>query len=147
MGWTTKRPISELPDKIAKEFRSEAKGLLKDLEENQLLIGLVPAPEQKHSSHMIRVVMQSNPSWYSALYWDYKNFRRDRSMQALKRISECRDGAFSSKKGAVKNYYRYDTIYREFILERLANGYVDLDGLEVPPSKKVKKLLEDILNT
>ena len=146
MGWTTKRTVSELPDKIAKEFRAEASGLLRELEENKLCIGLIPAPEQKHSSHMIRVVMRSNPSWYSELYWDYNNFRRDRSINALKRIREGRDGDFFGKKGAVSSYFKYDSIYREFILQRLANGYVAEDWLEIPPSRKVKKLLEEIVN-
>ncbi len=146
MGWSTKRAVSELSDKIAKEFRGEAIGLLRELEENQLQIGLIPAPEPKHYTHMIRVVLQRNPSWYSELYWDYSNFRRDRSLSALKRLSEGNDKPFSGEKGAVESYFRYDTIYREFILERLAKGYVDIDGLEVPPSRKVKKLLENIVD-
>jgi hypothetical protein len=145
MSWSIDKSVSELPDKIAKEFRSEAKGLLKELEDNKLQIGLVPAPEPKHSSHMIRVVLQSNPFWYSNLYQDYWNFRRDRSLKALKRLAEGKDMPYSGEKGAVQCYFRYDKIYREFILDRLVNGYFEEDGMEIPPSKKIRKALENIL--
>ena len=147
MVWSVEKSVGELPEIIAKEFRSEAKGLLRELEENKLSIGLIPAPEPKHSSHMIRVVLQNNPYWYRNLYDDYWHFRRDRSIKALKRLAEGNDKEYSGRKGAVKSYFKYDKIYREFILDRLVNGYFEEDGMEIPPSKKIIKALKNIIDS
>lgn len=144
MGWCIEKAVSELPDKLAEEFREEAKGLLKELEENRLTVVLIPAPEPKHISHMIRAVENNNPHWYRELYHSHWNFRRDRSIKALKRLAEGNDKEYSGRKGAVKSYFKYDKIYREFILDRLVNGYFEEDGMEIPPSKR-KRMLEHII--
>ena len=131
MCWSFKQSIKQLPDLLQDFFVEEAEILLIDLETNRLEISLAVAPEPKFEGHKIRVVDNKNPYWYSNLYWDYYHFRRDRSVKALNRIKNKKDGNHG------KTRYKYDCIYRELILERLINGYQE-ETYEVPPNNKVR---------
>jgi len=139
---------SYLPEDIHKYFRLEAIDLLFDLRRHNLNVILVPAPEQRHSGHMVRVADGQNPPWYQDLFEKYsvkKNrFRRDTSIRTLEKIADGRDIDYYEGEKTVSTYnvrmYKrkkglgiafrerknhrgfYDTIYRDLIFHRLING-------------------------
>jgi hypothetical protein len=62
---------------------------------------------------------------------------RVRSLAALKRIKDRKDKAFISG-----NYrFTYDTLFREYILQRLLQGY-EFAGCRVPADRKVKNFVK-----
>ena len=138
LKWNPKQPIIFLPEGIRGYYVQEANFLINDLQEHKLKIVLAEAPEPKFEGHKIRVVESRNPEWYSKLYHSYDYFRRDRSLRALERIASQQDGYY------MNGPYKYDFIYRTLITERLIEGY-SVEGCEVPPNEKVKRILEDIL--
>ena len=136
MVWGPEKPVKELPDYIREAFLDEAQALYHDLKHNRLTVILVPAPDPRHSGHMIRAVESENPSWYRDLYHAAAHFRRDRSMAALDRIRKGQDSAL----GSVKNFqdsFRYDFLYRDVIMQRLVIGY-DVEEHTVRPDPKIK---------
>lgn len=130
--WCTNQPINDLPKKLRYLFKNEAKHLIAELKLYNLEVILTPAPEQKHYNHQIRRVVNRNPIWYREFYSQYKNFRRDRSFNALKRILKSQDGIFQGLK------YKYDAVYRDLIYKRLIEGYIDDIGLQHPASNYVR---------
>jgi hypothetical protein len=132
MGWVPEQPIRLLPEIIREHFRDDALFLLGELESNRLEVILVPAPDPKHTGHMIRAVENRNPGWYSNLYWSYNHFRRDKSVRSLNRIIEERDGHH----GIVR--FKYDWIYRSIMQERLIDGFRAAMGYKVPPNNEVR---------
>ena len=64
-----------------------ARAMLDDLDKNFLKVGLVPAPDQHHSGHMVRAVENKNPEWYSKFFRDRREqVKRHRIIKALKRV-------------------------------------------------------------
>ena len=108
-------PINELSFKSRKMYTEEAKSLLDELENNRLTVILIPAPSPQHTSHMIRYIENQNPDWYKNLYHSHSGFRRDLSLRALDRIKREEDRHFRI------GPYKYDSIYRELIQNRLKN--------------------------
>lgn len=92
-------------------IKFEAERMIEDLNANQMSVVLVPAPEQRHSGHMVRVVESRPPEWYMDLYQikGRKTFKRHRFMDALGRI----------KKGIFKLAWPYDVIALEYIQDNL----------------------------
>ena len=124
VAWNEFQPIAILPKRIQGYFVKDACFLRDDLLENKLKVILVPAPEERHTNHMIRVAETANPSWYSKLYAQNFYFRRDRSLRALERIAAGKDEAFTNENcGAVDYRYNYDSIYRQLIFSRLTTGF------------------------
>lgn len=115
--------------------------LLGELKENKLQVVLTPAPEPKHENHMVRKVESSNPEWYSVLYEQEKYFRRERVVCALQRISQFKDRHYKKYGDSVpdrfKIKYKYDSILRDLVFERLTKGY-DCQGIEIPPNEEVR---------
>ncbi len=136
MSWNCRKPIAELPVRIAELFSFEAASLLDELQENRLTVILIDAPERKHTTHKIRAVESSNPDWYRELYHSHRHFRRNLSEDSLRRISNGRDGEFASRHRW--SPYKYDNLYRGLILERLTEGYVSDRWGRVPPVGKIK---------
>ena len=98
---------------------------------------LVPAPEPRHYDHRIRKVVSRNPKWYRELYGSNKNFRRDRSFNALIRIKKSNDAYCNKSK------YRYDAVYRELIFKRLMEGYSDERyDYEYPSNNNVRRFFK-----
>ncbi len=148
MVWDADKPIRYWPAPIRKYFKEEAKFLYHHLELNKLKIILIPAPEQKHCGHKIRVVDQSNPEWYSELYQSLAHFRRDRSLRSLQRISKAEDQLFVNYNcGALPYKNHYDRVYRETIFKRLVEGHTT-EGYEFKPKLKVCRFfgIEAFLN-
>lgn len=145
MKWGVNRPINYLPDSIREIFIRHAGCLLKELESRRLEVLLIPAPDPKFEGHKIRVAENSNPDWYQELYHSYRHFRRDRSKKALSRIKSLNDGKF------IKGRYKYDSIYRELIFNRLTKGYIQ-DNYDIEPDDECRNFfkkakLEDLLDT
>jgi len=137
MVWDADKPISYWPAAIRKYFRDEAKFLYHHLEQNKLKIILIPAPEQKHCGHKIRMVDQYNPQWYSELYHSLPHFRRDRSLRSLQRIDKGEDQPFIDQRcGALPYRNHYDCVYRETIFKRLIEGHIT-EGYQFKPKPKV----------
>lgn len=116
--WNPSEPIGKLPEKVRGVFRNVANNLILGLERNKLVIGLAPGSDSRHPYRKRRVVVHSNPSWYSELYHSYPHFRRDRSVNALSRIRDLEDKTYLS------GTYKYDFIYRRLILENLIINWV-----------------------
>jgi hypothetical protein len=55
------------PVVLTAEERETAARLLDELQEHRLDVCLVPAPREAFQGHMIRMVFDANPSWYSRL--------------------------------------------------------------------------------
>lgn len=74
------------------EEKALARWALETLETQHNRIGLVPAPDPHHTSHMIRVQAESNPEWYreyASSYWRGNrqlNLKRSRVEKALQRV-------------------------------------------------------------
>lgn len=49
---------------IKSELRETAAYMARELEENRLVVVLIPAPIKKHPGHKIRAVESRNPAWY-----------------------------------------------------------------------------------
>ena len=137
--WNPDLPINYLPDKIKETFITEADFLLHDLLNNKINISCESAPELRHSDHKVRVITHQNPEWYSQLYHSHNHFRRDRTLKALTRICNEKDGQFKISP------YKYDATMRELILERMTMGYTYL-GDRVPPEDEIKESLTDIIS-
>ena len=60
--------------------------LLAELESTRLDVVLVPAPDQRHSGHMIRVAQEGNCEWYRSLCDEYQSSRRRRSFKSDTKI-------------------------------------------------------------
>ena len=132
MVWDCDRPIKELPENLRHYYVEEANFLFNDLTDNPLTILLVPAPDPAHSGHMIRYVENENPSWYRGLYHSHNSFRRDLSLRALNRIKKEEDRPFKISP------FKYDSIYRELIHERLTEPYL-IEGHYSIPEKEILK--------
>ena len=135
--WDEYQPTSLLPTLVSSVFSKQARFLYDDLAANKLHVVLVPAPDPRHYSHMIRRVETLNPEWYSDLYSENPHFRRDRSFSALERIMGKEDQAFMyTDPGAVKYKFHYDSVYRKLIFDRLTEGY-SYEGHEFAPNRGV----------
>ncbi|MFA6287758.1 MAG: hypothetical protein WC661_10285 [Opitutaceae bacterium] len=63
------------------EIENELNEMLAELESNQLLIVLTPAPRPMHHGHMIRARAGQNPRWYRELCARFPSSRlRNRSL-------------------------------------------------------------------
>lgn len=60
--------------------------MLEELKTNSLQVGLIPAPEQKHHTHMIRCAYSHNPEWYGELYHICGRASRKRIVAAMNGI-------------------------------------------------------------
>ncbi|MBD3318978.1 hypothetical protein GF342_03645 [Candidatus Woesearchaeota archaeon] len=134
--WDHTRPLRELPVEVHQFFIEEARELKREFLENRLQVVLIPAPEPMYAGHMVRAVENKNPDWYRAAYNDWSkcqgksNCKRTRMHRALDRVCTGRDGVFGSYR------FRYDSILREIMQDRLMEGYQSLE-LWVPPSNTV----------
>lgn len=132
--WTTKDSTKDLPKRIREYFTRHAYFLYNELLSNRHEVELQEAPQKNFPSHKIRVLVSSNPSWYSALYetWSVSktrakvnsrrlkfyetDFSRKRALKALKRISEGMDGRNGT------HHFSYDKALRDVIYEELTEG-------------------------
>jgi len=113
-------------------FIDRAKDFKEDLLLNEPRTILIPAPQQKHSGHKIRVVDSYAPKWYIELNNTYgcefnsrsrttnrvktyrsSNYQRCRALDSFERIILGKD--LNEKKSS------YDKINRELIFEDLTN--------------------------
>lgn len=136
--WSPSKPVSLLPAHIRDYFVDRAELLYDELYSRKLTVVLAPAPEPRHAGHMVRVVEETNPNWYSDLYCENVGFRRDLSLRSLDRIRFGVDMASGSSRGCVGNMYRYDEIYRTLILDQLINGFV-FDWYRLVPENEVRE--------
>ncbi|MGE4193054.1 MAG: hypothetical protein AB7E51_06675 [Pseudodesulfovibrio sp.] len=67
------RPVS-----CPEHLRPAVEWMLLELDRTGLVVDLVPAPDQRHHSHMIRVAAESNPEWYRDVLALYPRGRRNR---------------------------------------------------------------------
>lgn len=51
------------------------KDMLNELVNNALVVVLLPAPEQRHTGHMVRAVEQQNANWYREFCADHEEYR------------------------------------------------------------------------
>ncbi|GEM_PF-2427731 len=164
MTWDAYKSLEYLPWQIHQFFIAEAKYLLNDLKTNVHKVTLLPAQNPKFSNHKIHALEKENPKWYSQLYQSNKHFRRNRSLCALERIAIQEDKNYVhlinkknapylfeqpaitkgknkklkiKKKPLVHCKYGYDTLYRDFIFERLTQGYIQ-DGIRIPENDIVR---------
>ena len=80
---------------LFREATGEEVGLcryaLRQLENERLVVTLVPAPHPRFDGHMIRAVECRNPEWYRAFHWSFRwRVKRDRVIRALQRVVEFR---------------------------------------------------------
>jgi len=142
MRWDVNQPIKMLPKRVRRYYVEDADYLYNYLKSNYLEVILIPAPRPNHSTHKIRAIQNQNPNWYRELYWSSKHFRRDLSLRALDRILKQEDGTYRV------SLFKYDSIYRELIHDRLIKGYIG-EGYEIQANCKVREFfgIEDIAST
>mgnify|MGYP006879678280 CR=1 FL=1 len=63
-----------------------AEMMLQDLESHSLEVILVPAPEQRHHNHCIRVSVAHNVPWYQDLWNEFGHVNRARLIVGLQKI-------------------------------------------------------------
>lgn len=121
--WNPDLPIIKLPENIKDIFSEEAGYLHTELKNS-------PIKKRKGK------YFTENPKWYSELYKIHKNFRKDRSLKAIKRITKLQDRQYRNGKfGFLKSIYKYDKIYREFLFKILTQGYIH-DGYRQEPNQE-----------
>ena len=153
-----------MPKDVRKYYRNEARRLYDDLIRRKLTIGTVPSNENGYGrGQKIRVVEQTNPSWYSEFYKSFKkrskkkgytkgNPRRKRGNgvhtfcerkrveNALFRIISGEDSRLSAPRNKSGPSNLYQTLIRELIYYNLVNGCYDSEddeGLE--PDNRVRE--------
>ena len=135
--------MNKLPDNISSKFKSTALFLLDDMEENKLKIIWIPAPEQRHVNHKIRVIESRNPEWYSRIYkgivdaYPNKKYRRGCGrirklvVRALIHVSNGRFAPLNHSHGI-----NYIMMMLNIIKDKLVNGY-EYMGQDIPPDIEV----------
>lgn len=112
MDFNPKKPIKDIVyNPLIKLFALEAHILFLELHESEG-VKLIPAPYKKFRNHKIRA--STNPGWYRKLYHSISHFRRDRSLDSLKRIANKEDYPFG-----FFPFCTYDELYRSFIYDKL----------------------------
>lgn len=116
--------IIELPDYIQNSFQYMAHYLIGEMKQSKLEVILVPAPDQRHYGHKVRLAVNHNPRWWSEMYANHPTkLDRQRFMNALHRIFEACD-----------NDTKYDCLAREkikdFLTEGLYGELIDFHVLE-----------------
>ena len=138
MLWDPEKRLTYLPEEIRAVLREEAGYLHHELEMKRLRVILIPAPDPRHYNHRIRAVETKNPPWYSRMYCERAPVRRDLSLPALERIAYGEDKDFIPG----NHKYRYDTLYRHLIFERLTEGYIIEEAGPVPPNTRICTFFE-----
>ncbi len=131
--WDSGKPICLLPDSIAARFQEEAQFLQSELETHVCESMLILQEENHQGYNRRRVMLSINTSWYSELYRSHSHFRRDRSLKALHQIGEKTDNEyFEVDNNPVRFRYSYQTVYRQFIYDRLIYGFITEEGFVAP---------------
>ena len=140
--WNSNLPLSRLPGEISELFRKEAEVLYSELKENKLEVTLAAAPELWKDRNKIRVVVNHPPQWFSELYLTLNRSRED-TLRALGNIKTLKDKEFKEKKSKKHQYYRLHFVLRDFIFERLTEGYEIKDEVYgkffISPDNRVRK--------
>ncbi len=143
--WTSERPIKELDFYISRQFASMANIFYKELASQSLQVELVEAPFKKHPNHKIRVVNEFNPGWYKEIY-ERHSYNRTYKSRKTNRKRQCLESRVKRKTslnslGRISSFsdkeYRIDWIYRDFIYERLTEGYEE-EGFFILPKNEVR---------
>lgn len=118
-----------LPNELQEEYKNWASFLLYELKNKHLQVGLKDAPEPMHYDHKIRIVLNSNPEWYSNLYHNHPcKFARRLLLESLERFREL----------GVTNQCKYDIIVYNLIKTFLLEGYE-----EIPPNIHAENYYND----
>jgi len=133
--WNPKYKLSYLPLSLRNIFLKEAETLYQELTNNRLKVVLVPAPNPTHYNHKIRVVENSNPEWYSSLYFETNRGKRRLFEKSISRLVKGEDQDFNEK----NEKYSYDQLFRELIYSRLLVGYIERGEYFTEPNNKIRK--------
>jgi len=144
--WNPRFSLRYLPDNIRKKFILHAELLLENLatmQQEKILVE--PLPENKRfEGHKVLRTCNKPPGWYMQMYRSRcPNHRRYRTIKALQRIIDYRDGSHGIRR------FVYDYVIREVIFERLKNGFVDpltkidsdsevLEYFDIEPDEKLE---------
>ncbi|MGV8142312.1 MAG: hypothetical protein ACP5NS_01605 [Candidatus Pacearchaeota archaeon] len=171
--WSPAEPVRNLPKEIRKSYKSEARRLYDDLVRRKLTIGTVVCYGNGKGyglGQKLRVVEQSNPSWYSDFYKTFKRrskkrgytkgnprkkrgngvhtfCERKRVEQALFRIISGEDGRLGAPRRKSGPSNLYQTLVREIIHQNLIEGFFEEEyQIGVEPDNKVRRFfgLEEI---
>jgi hypothetical protein len=102
----------ELPEAIQESFKYMAHYLIGEMNQSELDVILVDAPDQRHYGHKIRMAVNHNPPWWSEMYMNHP-IKLDRKcfLDALKKVYEGKDEDF-----------KYHLMAREKIKDFLIDG-------------------------
>lgn len=75
MGYASRSALVACPANL----REAVQWMLQELDIMSLHVGLIPAPEQRHCGHCVRVVWCHNPGWYRDLCAMFPRRRRLRN--------------------------------------------------------------------
>lgn len=117
--WDPNIPVSYWPENIREIFRDHAKLLYEDLKEHKQEVILVEPNYKRFQGQKLRVSTNQNPEWYKNLTNSNTTSYKPRGghLNSLKSIFRGLDKEF-------KRYnYKYHSFWRNFIFERLTEGY------------------------
>ena len=97
-------------EKIPYEERRQADFMIKELQEQSLVVVLIPAPDPQFIGHMIRSAVERNPIWYRG-----EGLRRKECFISLNRIR------FDLPLSSETDYRVHQIVKNE--LDKLRNGY------------------------
>ena len=135
--WSPDIPISYWPENIREKFMDHAGELYKDLKEHKQKVILVEPDYKRFLGQKLRVSENKNPWWYRNLIDTniISHKPREEHLDTLKAISNGLDKEFK------RFNYKYHSIWRNFIFERLTESYevVCMGDLKYnqPPYKEV----------
>lgn len=118
--------ILTLPGNIQKAFVYAAVEMLDSMDAEMLIVELAPAPEQRHSGHMIRVAVAHNVLWYRELCASHiRNVDKNLVRGALRRMINIKVGKRKEYDclifGTVENYL-VDVIQDEDVINYIETG-------------------------
>jgi hypothetical protein len=129
-----------MPKRVSKQIRDRAMDMYVELREQKQEVVLIPAPEQRHVTHSIRVVQVASPEWYSRfrrLYpRKYPYGRQVHPQSSIRRRNTLR-GLHRLSNGDVS------TDYAQRLL-RLIKDLLKTERKEVRKHKAVKIELDEI---
>jgi len=143
VDWTTEMSTSTLPRSIGNYFADTGGKLHDNLSKFMYKAIFVPEPTIHNRWNRAMKILEVNPRWYSDLYRQHSNFRRDRSLESLERIAMGKDlDLVVGRTCCVENAYVYDTRYRNLIFTMLTQGYyadVNQEPLYVPMVPEIRR--------
>lgn len=91
--------------RVSRAIKEKALAWHGELLERKLEVVLVPAPDQRHACHQIRMAVNRPPEWFSAMAQRYKRVRKRKALPDFIKRRETLKALDAIALGRVKTLY------------------------------------------